>query len=62
MKLDIVNDITNIIYKHLNEMARTVNRTIDKKLWLTVSSTCSRNKSNEAEFIKPIGSDKNNLL
>lgn len=58
-----INDITNIIYKHINEMARlSIQRTIDKKLWATVSSICSRNKSTEAEFIKPIGSDINNLL
>jgi hypothetical protein len=36
-------------------MARTsINKTIDKKLWLTVSSICSKNKSTEAEFIKPM--------
>jgi len=58
----LIKNISNIIYKHINEMAKTVNRTIDKKLWLTVSSTCSRNKSTEAEFIKPVGNDKNNLL
>ena len=59
----VINDITNIIYKHINEMARlSIQRTIDKKLWATVSSICSRNKSTEAEFIKPIGSDRNNLL
>ena len=56
----------NIIYdikKQLYEMARkSVNRTIDKKLWLTVSSIISRNRSTEAENIKPIGNDKNNLL
>ena len=52
--------IEYIINNILNE-AR-VQRTIDKKLWLTVSSTISRNKSSEAEFIKPIGNDKDNLL
>jgi len=51
----IINDISKIIKKHLNEMARTsINKTIDKKLWLTVSSICSKNKSTEAEFIKPM--------
>lgn len=52
--------IEYIINNILNEAK--VQRTIDKKLWLTVSSTISRNKSSEAEFIKPIGTDKYNLL
>lgn len=56
-------DISKIVKKQLNEMARkSVNRTIDKKLWLTVSSIISRNRSTEAENIKPIGTDKDNLL
>ena len=61
----LIYDISKILNKHLNinEMARqSINRTIDKKLWLSVASTCSKNKSTDAEFIKPIGSDKNNLL
>lgn len=42
------------------EMAKNIShRTIDRKLWLTVSSVCSRQKENEAEFIKPYGPDKN---
>jgi len=41
-------------------MAKDISyRNIDKKLWLSVASTCSRNKSTEAEFIKPSGPDKN---
>lgn len=56
-------DISKIVKKQLYEMARkSVNRTIDKKLWLTVSSIISRNRSTEAENIKPIGTDKDNLL
>ena len=61
----IIKNISKALYKNLQlyEMARpSVNRTIDKKLWLSVSSTCSKNRSTEAEFIKPIGSDKNLLL
>lgn len=61
----IIKNISKVLYKNLQlyEMARSsVNRTIDKKLWLSVSSTCSKNRSTEAEFIKPIGSDKNLLL
>ena len=37
-------------------------RTIDRKLWLTVASACSRNRSTEAEFVKPVGNDKDNLV
>ena len=60
---NILYSVSNIIKKELNEMARKpVNRTIDKKLWLTVSSIISRNRSTEAENVNPIGSDKNNLL
>lgn len=40
-----------------------IQRTIDKKLWLTVASICSRNKSTDCEFIKPLSKmDKNELL
>lgn len=60
---NIINDISKSLKYQLNEMARkSVNRTIDKKLWLTVSSIISRNRSTEAEDIKPIGNDKDNLL
>lgn len=59
----LMTNISQIVKKQLNEMARkSVTRTIDKKLWLTVSSIISRNRSTEAENIKPIGTDKNNLL
>ena len=50
----IMKDVSKIVKKHLNEMARTkLNKTIDPKIWATVSSICSRNRSTEAEFIKP---------
>jgi hypothetical protein len=29
-------------------------RNIDRKLWLSVASVCSKNKSTEAEFVKPM--------
>lgn len=60
---NIISAISYSIKHSINEMARkSVNRTIDKKLWLTVSSIISRNRATEAENIKPIGSDKDNLL
>ena len=59
----LISEISYAVQKSINEMARlAVQRTIDKKLWLSVASTCSRNKSTEAENIRPIGSDKENLL
>lgn len=59
----LISGISYAVQKSINEMARlAVGRTIDKKLWLSVASTCSRNKSTEAENIRPIGSDKENLL
>jgi len=48
----IIKSLYESLTNSLNE-AR-LNRTIDKKLWLTVASICSRNKSTEAEFIKPM--------
>lgn len=47
----IIKSLYESLINCLNE-AR-VQRTIDKKLWLSIASTCSRNKSTEAEFIKP---------
>lgn len=44
--------IQQLVESLINE-AR-VQRTIDKKIWLTVSSTISKNRSTEAEFIKPM--------
>ena len=59
----LISGISYAVQKSINEMARlAVQRTIDKKLWLSVASTCSRNKSTDAENIRPIGSDKENLL
>lgn len=59
----LVESIGIAIKRSLNEMARlSIQRTIDRKLWLSVASTCSRNKSTEAEFIKPGKGDKENLL
>lgn len=59
----LISGISYAVQKSINEMTRlAVQRTIDKKLWLSVASTCSRNKSTEAENIRPIGSDKENLL
>lgn len=59
----LVESIGIAIQKSINEMARlSVQRTIDRKLWLSVASTCSRNKSTDAEFIKPGKEDKDNLL
>ena len=48
----IIKQLYESLVNSLNE-AR-IQRTIDKKLWLTVASICSRNKSTEAEFIKPL--------
>ena len=48
----VIKQLYESLRNSLNE-AR-IQRTIDKKLWLTVSSICSRNKSTEAEFIKPL--------
>lgn len=59
----LISGISYAVQKSINEMAKlAVERTIDKKLWLSVASTCSRNKSTDAENIRPIGSDKENLL
>ena len=59
----LISGISYAVQKSINEMTRlAVERTIDKKLWLSVASTCSRNKSTDAENIRPIGSDKENLL
>lgn len=39
----------------LNEMARKIDhRTLDRKLWLSVASVCSRNKATECEFVRPM--------
>ena len=59
----LVENISIALIQSLNEMARVSPvRTIDRKLWLTVASACSRNRSTEAEFVKPVGNDKDNLV
>lgn len=60
----ILESISMAIKKSLNEMARDIShRTIDRKLWLSVQSIISRNKSTEAEFIKPMKKlNKDDLL
>ena len=59
----IMKDVSKIINKHLNEMARPkLNKTIDPKIWASVSSICSRNKSTEAEFIKPNSNATKDML
>ena len=51
----IINDIAKIVKYELNEMSKNISfRNIDRKLWLSVASICSKNKSTEAEFIKPM--------
>lgn len=50
----LLNEISYAIYKSINESRNIGHRTIDRKLWLSVASVCSKNKSTEAEFIKPM--------
>ena len=51
----LINDIAKIVKSELNEMSKNISfRNIDRKLWLTVASTISKNKATEAEFIKPM--------
>lgn len=51
----IINDIAKIVKSELNEMAKNISfRNIDRNVWLSVASTISKNKSTEAEFIKPM--------
>lgn len=60
---NLIENISAALSQSLNEMARmTPVRTIDRKLWLTVASACSRNRSTEAENVKPVGNDKDNLV
>lgn len=47
----IIKSLYESLLNCINEARIT--RTIDKKLWLSVASTCSRNKATEAENIKP---------
>lgn len=51
----IINDIAKIVKTELNEMSKNISyRNIDRNVWLSVASTISKNKSTEAEFIKPM--------
>ena len=51
----LVENISFAIKSSLNEMAKKIDhRTVDRKLWLSVASVCSRNKETECEFIKPM--------
>lgn len=57
----IIKSLYESLLSCLNE-AR-VQRTIDKKLWLSIASACSRNRATEAENIKPSASaSKEQLL
>ena len=47
----IIKSLYESLLNCINE-AR-VSRTIDKKLWVSIASTCSRNKATEAENVKP---------
>ena len=51
----IIYDIAKIVKLQLNEMSKNISyRNIDRKLWLSVASIYSKNKSTEAEFVKPL--------
>ena len=51
----IINDIAKIVKTELNEMSKNISfRNIDRNVWLSVASTISKNKSTDAEFIKPM--------
>ena len=56
----IIKSLYESLQRAINE-AR-VQRTIDNKLWLSVASTISRNRSTEAEFIKPRNETKELLM
>ena len=51
----IINDIAKVVKTELNEMSKNISfRTIDRNTWLSVASTISKNRSTDAEFIKPM--------
>lgn len=56
----IIKSLYESLLNCINE-AR-VSRTIDKKLWLSIASTCSRNKATEAENVKPRASQSKEEL
>lgn len=52
---ELIKSISYSIKQSLNEMARKIDhRTLDRKLWLSVASVCSRNKATECELVKPM--------
>ncbi len=52
---ELMNGISYSLKKSLNEMAKRIDhRTLDRKLWLSVASVCSRNKATECELVKPM--------
>lgn len=52
---ELIKDISYNLKNTLNEMAKRIDhRTLDRKLWLSVASVCSRNKATECEFVKPM--------
>ena len=56
-----MNNLKSLLYSLLNESR--MHETLDRKLLLAVSSICSRNRSTNAEFIKPLTKwDKDMLL
>lgn len=50
----LIKGISLGIRNALNEAGRISHRTIDRKLWLSVASVCSRNRSTQAELVKPM--------
>lgn len=52
---ELMKGISYSIKQSLNEMARNIDyRTLDRKLWLSVASVCSRNKATECELVRPM--------
>lgn len=52
---ELMEGISYSLKKSLNEMAKRIDhRTLDRKLWLSVASVCSRNKATECELVRPM--------
>ena len=52
---ELIRDISYNLKNTLNEMSKRIDhRTLDRKLWLSVASVCSRNKATGCEFVKPM--------
>lgn len=52
---ELMNGISYSLKKSLNEMSKRIDhRTLDRKLWLSVASVCSRNKATECELVRPM--------